>query len=779
MSQDVIRFTSWQGLQDKDGAEKSLPWDAFAAKLATHRVGKREGSLFSFAIHDGTRSKESVRLRTGAALDVEPQWKPEHAAEAFRKKLKAVVIDGTIVDRETGELIDPSWLVIPPPPEEVARRVKDQGWRCAVYTTHNHHPLLPRYRVVLMYAEPVAFQHVRDVEAESAVVPGLALALGLGDVVDRSKFSAESIFFLPRHADGAPFFAVSLPGSALTPDDVAYARAAGAQWKKDRETPRQEAPKGKAAPSAESVVAEFNRRTAIDDLLSRYGYKRERSGSPNWRSPNQTTDSFATRVYPSGRWISLSGSDAAAGLGKPAPGGSAVSGDAFDLFAFYECSNDFAAAVKRAAADMGMTKRPDVEWGDNHGAAEPPPDTGASQGADGRKDGDADEFSDNPSANIRRARIVTLGELFAWREANPIRWLVDGVIKSGLLYTLVGSPGGGKTTVACRLAMSLAAGVSFAKHETEQCQILYVAAENQDGVADRFRALAKLPAFGSVDLAGAIDVLMTQDASGLEGVRLAIAERVEASAPYDLIVVDTAQATFPGDNENDNTQQLQFFRWLRGLTYTKGNPTVLVLAHPAKGAKSKESLVPRGAGSVLGEIDGNFTVTPREEGGAEFHWAYKLRGENFDPIPFDFKGVDVPEFRDTKGRPSRTVIAEFVAPEEARRAEIKGKKLREALLVAMLHRRRAKQPGFETIAEAAYAAGALFVRTRPPEGTDDYNAWKRAETALRALRKAGHVSKEDTGPFILTTKGRELAEQMQGAQAQPARDDVDWENNEE
>ena len=71
-----------------------------------------------------------------------------------------------------------------------------------------------------------------------------------------------------------------------------------------------------------------------------------------------------------------------------------------------------------------------------------------------------------------------------------------------------------------------------------------------------------------------------------------------------LVIVDTSAAYFEGDDENNNTQAGKHARLLRRLTTVSGAPTVLVACHPTKAA-SNDSLLPRGGGAFLNEMDGN------------------------------------------------------------------------------------------------------------------------------------------------------------------------------
>ena len=96
-------------------------------------------------------------------------------------------------------------------------------------------------------------------------------------------------------------------------------------------------------------IAHFNATHSIADLLTRYGFTKERGGD-NWRSPYQTSKTFAFKNF-SDHWVSLSGSDANAGLGKDTPNGNRT-GDAFDLFAHFEHDGDKSAAVRAYAEEV-------------------------------------------------------------------------------------------------------------------------------------------------------------------------------------------------------------------------------------------------------------------------------------------------------------------------------------------------------------------------------------------------------------------------------------------
>ena len=119
---------------------------------------------------------------------------------------------------------------------------------------------------------------------------------------------------------------------------------------------------------------------------------------------------------------------------------------------------------------------------------------------------------------------------------------------------------------------------------------------------------------------------------------------------FSLILADTLAAWFDGKDINDNVQAGDFIRRVRPLTALPGNPSVVVAAHPTKGA-GEDQLVPYGGGAILNEVDGNLSLWRKPDtGSVHLHWQGKLRGLEFKPRPFRFEIVGSPDILDAKGR---------------------------------------------------------------------------------------------------------------------------------
>lgn len=112
--------------------------------------------------------------------------------------------------------------------------------------------------------------------------------------------------------------------------------------------------------SALDMIAGFNAANSIEAMLNSNGYT-QRGQSRDWRSPYQSTASFATRDYGT-HWVSLSESDRAAGLGRTVSGGVVGHsfGDAFDLWVHFSHGNDVKAALRELGREQREEKKSDM-----------------------------------------------------------------------------------------------------------------------------------------------------------------------------------------------------------------------------------------------------------------------------------------------------------------------------------------------------------------------------------------------------------------------------------
>ena len=124
-----------------------------------------------------------------------------------------------------------------------------------------------------------------------------------------------------------------------------------------------------------------------------------------------------------------------------------------------------------------------------------------------------------------------------------------------------------------------------------------------------------------------------------------------------LVVVDSLQAFFEGEDDNSNMSMVDMAQRFRAMAETENAPSVVVLTHPSGKKPDKDNLIPRGGSAFMNEIDGNFTVWAEPDGSQEFAWAGKHRGAHFEPMPFVLEDKEFDHLVDHKGRNLRLKVA--------------------------------------------------------------------------------------------------------------------------
>ncbi len=374
-----------------------------------------------------------------------------------------------------------------------------------------------------------------------------------------------------------------------------------------------------------------------------------------------------------------------------------------------------------------MIPQPSQEWKNAHPGWDQPED-------EQKPNGHANE-PEQPTP----PRILSAADFMAGFE--PPDYVVDGIIQRGRLYCLTSPTGHGKTAVALYLGCMVAAGRDIGGIDVTQGAVVFLAGENPDDLRCRLYAAcqayildaAKLPLYvlpGNFPLTDQTVETLKRDIDAL------------ACSPV-LIVVDTAAAYFPGDNDNDNVQMGTYARRLRVLTTCQGKPAVLTPAHPVKNP-DKNNLLPRGGGAFLNEVDGNLTLWAEAIGEtAALHWQGKIRGADFPPVDFALQPVRIAALTDRRGRPIISIVAavqtEIQAEEAAKRARTD-----EDTVLEWLRR----SPGI-SIRDIARNAGWVSYRGSPHTG--------KVHRLLKALQRE-KLARPHRGRWGLTDAGRKEVE---------------------
>ncbi|CAH2606530.1 conserved protein of unknown function (plasmid) [Rhodovastum atsumiense] len=380
----VSRFTTATPTGPAMGDTERLTWKAFTRLFGRRREGSKDGPNIVLATFrpepDGRvrRLKANVTTRTAIALDLE-------------------------MNKDTGD--------VPPPFPEAVARVKAAGWAGVVYTSHNHDPEEPRYRIVLPLSEEIA----PDLPAPEVV----AELLGLRGVLDESKLGASSVFYLPSGEPGrlAHHETEIIPGR---PVDAGWMRenagALLARREAERERLRAEALAEAERRRAErrkqgydpdaSIIEAVRDRLDLEAELVAHGY--ERKGEGRYLYPGSETGVPGVYVLRGSDGIQRAYSHHAA---DPLAAGNlpswcrAKAVDAVDVVTILDHGGDLKTALRELAKRFGIetrARRPE----------EPPPPSGY-------EGPEAEEEIAPPAVPAQRRE----GDTASWPE--PLDFLTD------------------------------------------------------------------------------------------------------------------------------------------------------------------------------------------------------------------------------------------------------------------------------------------------------------------------------------------------------------------
>ena len=555
-AESTIAITVFQSVKDNVGAVARTVWPTFVNRTTTHVEGSKATKLICGALFVGTRAQKNVKTRTCYLLDVEP-------------------------NKSTGE--------VPPDREYVIAAMQRRGWAGTIYSTHSHTTEAPRYRVALLPETAIDINGDQAALADDGVrALGLASMIGLGGVVDTTKLTAESLYYLPTHPPGGEYFGAEVEGRAITAAELDEALTAGKRLRADDDEYRAAAQDQRPAAQNDSVIAAYNASVATAQLLERHGYRRRPRSTVDWRSPYQTSeDSYATRVMDGDRWVTLSASDMAAGIGRHSRSGISSSGDAFDLFCHYEHRGDQKAAMRAAAKLLGLD------------AKKPAADTWSDPGVS--PDSDKGPGGDKPVHPLARF-VPTLPETLT----QP-RMILPGLIAAGTVV-IAGQHGVGKTTVLASIVVKVAGAtvpgdplaprygrhVVYISEDTDQFQrIMYAVSKAIPGAADIIRKRVHLVEAVRLPVDQVVEVAKfyaEQFTEVVDGVRLP-----------PLVVLDTRSAIIAVDDENDNAETSEI---MAALKQRFAGLPVWIVGHVAKasfGRADAKNMSARGATALEGD----------------------------------------------------------------------------------------------------------------------------------------------------------------------------------
>lgn len=570
--------------------------------------------------------EEYPRLTLGEIFTMEPGCEPKSSGRAFipsayheydARSHKAQREHGSFVTLAAD--IDKGNHPLKTVQSIVTGVCRDAAW--LIYASAHACPGDMRWRVVIPVAEPLTFDDWND--AQNALFNVLER---FNLECDRALQRAAQPVYLPnvppthaktgeplRDDDGAPrFYERSTSGCAAPAldlargpisTDIALIKQQREAEERERLKLRAEAEKRRAErPLSDggNVIDEFNLVNPIANLLTLYGYTQCPRNGDDWRSPMQTGESYATRIM-GDSWVSLSGSDAGAGLGAKHAAG--CFGDAYDLFLHFEHGGDHKAAFRQLYAERRASQGPAL--------SSPPP---APQEGDPGWTDLPDGPSEPEDVVIDVADVADALDIFevmspADLEAMPPpSWLVHETISDEGLSILYGDPGSYKSFIALDMALRISMGMDWHGVTAKQTGVLYIAGEGARGLGKRVTGWRMKHKLRSIDAPFMLLPMAVQVLDDVQRAKLIRTIRsIMANTPVGLIVIDTVSRSIAGIDENSQDTMTRFVDACDEIRRACGG-SLLGIHHSGKD-KDKGM---RGSSVLLGAVDASLRLTKSE-----------------------------------------------------------------------------------------------------------------------------------------------------------------------
>ena len=186
------------------------------------------------------------------------------------------------------------------------------------------------------------------------------------------------------------------------------------------------------------------------------------------------------------------------------------------------------------------------------------------------------------------------------------KWLADGIIPDQGTVLLYGESGIGKSFVALALANAVQTGTSWAGRKVERGTVLYLAAEDPNGILNRMRSSMEHLGIPNEDgpqlVSGSFDLSRnSKDPADLIEV---VSQLPKTLPPVRLMIIDTLQMVLGEADENSATEASAVIRNCHMIQNALGC-TVMLVHHSGKDGAKKA----RGSSAFMAASDTIIHVT--------------------------------------------------------------------------------------------------------------------------------------------------------------------------
>jgi hypothetical protein len=517
--------------------------------------------------------------------------------------------------------------------DQVRQLYRDNHLPALIYTTFRHSPEAPRYKVIVPFSRPMAYE--RYIE----LATGATHLLG----TDKSQSRGAQVFYAPnKPAHDADYqFFDDTQGRTIDPLNEAHPFIGACADKyldhieQQREKAEQASSKPKTFSQSEgSIIEKVCAQYDIADELRARGYKQTRRNLLLSPTSSSGTPGVVVLTGDDGKQRVYSHHGETDPLSNLNHSGHAL--DVFDVICTLDYSGDTAAAVRELApkVDEQAQKNRQREHAAKLAQAKAQAlFTGSIEPTPGREQAPEDTSSEQEHG----FRFKPVSQVLL--DMRPPAWLVKDVIEQDCLAEVHGAPGEGKSFVAIDMAASIATGTHWHEHRTTPGAVFYIAGEGSNGIARRFKGweIDREISLSDAPLCISSTPIALDNPESALKVKQAITAMAEQlqQTPV-LIVVDTLARNFSGD-ENSTKDMSQFIRCMDALRVQWG-ATILIVHHTGKDVTKGA----RGSSVLKGAIDAEFSVTMDENKIICLEAKKMKEAELPRPMAFKLQGVRLP-----------------------------------------------------------------------------------------------------------------------------------------
>lgn len=491
--------------------------------------------------------------------------------------------------------------------------------RFHVYASRSATEANQKARVIVPLAEPISgadFVRLQRIFNDKLEAQGLK--------PDRVTERAGQVCYLPNKGEFYGYVTVEHTGQGFNPsrswcvelEAIKQQEEATNQAAEARKVEAIERNRQRAASGTLSPIKAFNEATDLEYLMQRYGY--QKIGS-RWLPPESTSGSAGVTVK-GDRWISSHGCDS----DKGADG----SGDAFDLFCYYEQGGNRNAALKDAGAMFTTTDGLNLTQANQQNYMQQQAQAETVKGfnwLDNPQPAKPEQEQDDPKpldlSQFQAARLLE-------KQPPPQRYVIEGLIPEPIAAAIVAPGGTGKSFWLMQLAACVASGSPFMGCKVGQPGgVLMLAAEDdadelsrrlhtivnqsewyeeapaqRKKVGENFYPISRLADDNRITIKGADGSITTNHALVSQ-----IVSTAKLVPNLRLIILDPVSRFRTGEENasEDNTRFVEALEFIRRET----GVTVLVAHHAKKGSTGETQDDIRGSSAFVDALRWAATLT--------------------------------------------------------------------------------------------------------------------------------------------------------------------------